>query len=115
MSNFQITRGDTRKLDATVTEGKGGPAVNLTGVTLRFTARTSPEEATAVITKVTGTGIAHTDVAAGKARITIDPADTTGLPNTGDHTLHYDLQITTAAGEVYTLIRGLLFITQEVT
>jgi hypothetical protein len=114
MSYLEGKRGDTNNYTGTVLDS-AGDAVDLTGATLRFTAklnRGDADNATGVIAKTTGSGITHTNAATGQYRITLAPADTSSLTAT---TLYFwDLQLTDGAGSVFTVDNGTLTITTDV-
>lgn len=93
---------------------------NLSGATLRFTAKRklSDTYASAIIKKHSGVdgGIVITDSAAGLAQTLILPADTVALCVDGKReVLFYDLELETALGEVETTEAGQLIIEADVT
>ena len=92
-----ITRGDAATRTITVLDGTGA-AVDLTAVTLKFTAkrRASDAQAAAVIAKSTGAGIVNqtqSGATLGKATLTILSADTASL-EAYRVDLHYDIEAT---------------------
>lgn len=103
--NLEAVRGDTNVYTGTATAD--GVAIDITGSTMRFTAKNDPSDAdgSALISETTtGGGITLVTPASGVYRITLAPGDTTGL--TVSSVLHYDVQLTTAGGAVYTLCKG---------
>lgn len=114
MTNLEGTRGDTNNYTGTVRDSAGA-VVDLTGATLRFTAKLSHADGdndATTIRKTTGSGITHTNAAQGAYRITLAPADTASLAAT---TLYvWDLQLTTGAGDVFTVDGGTLMIAMDV-
>lgn len=113
-----ITRGDDSSRIITIVDADGDP-LDLTGCTIRFTAkrRRSDAQAEAVISKVTPTQIAinaQTGDTLGTATLTIDAADTASLEAMRID-LAYDVQLTTVAGKVYTTETGTLTINPDVT
>lgn len=118
MAILSMYRGDTKKLDFTITDpGQvGSPAVNLTGKTLKFTLKRSvgDTDVNAITQKTIGSGIVVTNAAAGQCRVTLSPADTAGLTDTRKVILQWDLQLTDGA-EVTTVAAGQLTLTPDVT
>jgi hypothetical protein len=108
-------RGDNAAFDLTVT--KSSVPVDLSGCTLRFTAKLQKEDADseAVISKVSSDAdeILVTDAPAGEATVFVIPADTTAI--TEQTVLFYDVQVTDGAGKVHTLVTGKLKIKLDVT
>lgn len=107
-------RGDTINLTGVVRDSAGA-VVNLTGCTLRFTAklnRGDADNATGAIKKYTGSGITHTDAAAGAYRVTLAPADTSSL--TATTVYFWDLQLTDGSGAVFTVADGTLTVLVDV-
>lgn len=84
-------------------------AVNITGYTCFFTAKrtTLDADANALIRK---TWTVHTDPAAGQTTITLAPADTATVG-----AYEYDFGYVTTDDKKKTLVRGKLFIEQNVT
>lgn len=114
-TQFTMVRGDHREYDLLVTDASGTP-VDLTGVTMKWEAVRKGGEDPAFISKSLGAGIvADPDQVAntGKAVLTIDPADTSGLGN-WDQTLRWDLEVT-VSGKKQTVAQGTLRVEQEVT
>lgn len=100
-TQLSVIRGDTSSWNVAVT--LNGEVYPLTGSSLRFTVKRSPNDpdSAAVITRTSATGgVTITDGAAGKARITLGPADTTTLDPGATYV--WDFQITTSGGSVYT-------------
>jgi hypothetical protein len=112
---LEITRGDTRRYQVTVTDEAGLP-VNLSGASIYFTVRkklaSSVDDADAVFQKAVGTGITISDAAGGVIALVIDPADTRNFPKV---VLLYDLQVITAAGDTITPAMGEFAINADVT
>lgn len=117
MDTIIMTRGDSRVVDLHVVD-KEGADVDLTSVTLWFTAKLSLEvaDSSAIIRKTTGGGgIAITDAAHGVGTITFAPADTISIEGKQGLTLFWDLQSKTVAGLVTTLDSGTMVIKAGVT
>jgi hypothetical protein len=110
-----VKRGDTTKWNITAVDGDGAALV-LTGGTLRFTVKTraSDLDNDAIIAKSTGSGITHTDPTGGLAQLVVAAADTSAVTKTL-RGLKWDLQFTSASGEVYTLQEGTMDIVEDIT
>lgn len=107
-------RGDTLNFTGTVTDSTGA-AVNLSGCTLRFTAKlvaTDTDAASTAIKKYTGSGVTHINEAAGTYRVTLTPADTSSLTATTVYV--WDLQLTDGSSQVFTVADGTLTILPDV-
>jgi hypothetical protein len=115
MADLAMTRGTTALVTLTLVDGAGA-ALDLTGTTLRFTAKRSlrDAQADAVIAKVTGAGITHrTPQSGGIADVAIAPADTSGL---APHpiALAYDVELVSGA-DVYSTETGTLTVSPDST
>lgn len=99
---LRIHRGDTEQFSVLVTDPATGQAIDITTMSLRFTAkyRTTDTDTDAVIVKVSDYGGISFGAGTGEALITIDPEDTVDLTKTT--TLLWDLQITDFNGSVRT-------------
>lgn len=113
-ADFTMQRGDTLVLTATITAD--GVALDLTGATLRFTVKSSESltDAQALCTLTTGAGIVHTNAAGGIATITL-PATTTATLDSSPFVFVYDLQVTTSTSQVFTVARGALTVSPDVS
>lgn len=113
-SNRKMVRGDTYVFEITVFNFDG-TAFDLTGCSLRFTAKWDIRNAdgSAVITLTTGGGgIVVTSATDGEATVTILPTHTNSLPS---HTtkLVYDIQVYRSATEIYTVMQGVLTVVPD--
>jgi hypothetical protein len=113
-----LVRGDDTTRIITIVNADGD-ALDLTGCTLRFTAkrRRTDAQAAAVISKVTPTQIAlatQSGATLGTATLTIDAADTASLEAMRIDLL-YDVELVTATGKKYTTETGTLTINPDVT
>jgi hypothetical protein len=116
MTRLEMFRGDDESFDVSVYEVDGTTPVDLTGATLRFTAkrRVSDADLDAVIELTTDDGtITVTNAGQGKARLDVPAAQTFDL--TRDLRLLWDLQITDIADKVRTVATGDLIIRRDVT
>lgn len=115
VTNLLMTRGDTFTFNLTVTQS--GAAFNLSGVTLRMTAKWSYADAdnAAVFTaRSPSNGIVITNAGGGLATVTLAPAMTSGLPP-AQVNLYYDIQVTDGSGNIYTIAAGVLTVSPDVT
>lgn len=117
MAALSMTRGDSATITVTVVGGDGTP-VDLTGKTLRFTAKqhAADAQAAAVMAKVTGAGITHqaqVGATRGLADVTITPADTVTVA-AYPVAFVYDVQLTDGA-DTYTTETGSLTVRPDVT
>jgi len=101
--------GDTQKYSLTFTED--GSPLDITGATIYLTVKKdlSDTDLEALFQKVV---TAHTDPAQGETEIVVNPADTSSL-ECGSY--FYDIQVTTAGGEIYTPLLGKYTLGYEVT
>lgn len=113
---FEMWRGDTEVFSATVYQGTPATPVNITGASLKFTAKQdlSDPDVDAVFQRATGgNGITITDGPAGECEIALISANTSGL---SVPTLCYcDLQLVDGSGNVSTTATGTLLIKVDVT
>ena len=115
MSLLTLHRGDTEVYTISLTND-AGTALDLTGLTITFTAKRRPTDSDldAVLSKSTADGIVvDDDPTTGIAVLTIDPADTEDL--TDLRSLYWDIQVDDGAGDVRTPLLGLLAITADIT
>lgn len=116
MTDFNdLFRGDSHELDVAI--AKDGVPLNITGCTLRFTAKRdkSDPDLEAVISKVStdSSEIEITDALNGEATIHLVPGDTAAL--TQVTTLYYDVQVTDGTGRVSTVVSGRIKFKLDVT
>ena len=102
-NSIELTRGDTARLSVTVTNDDGGIYTIQPSDTLTLSIKKSVNDPEALIEKtIFGNNVFH-----------IEPKDTSGL-EFGKY--KYDVQLTTAEGDVHTVITPSAFkIAQEVT
>lgn len=109
----KLVRGDTSSLGLVAVVG--GSPINLTGLTVRFTAKYDPADAEPVLTKGTDTGgVFVTDPAAGAITVLIDADDTAGLPPRPLY-LHFDVEVSDGAGHRFTPVVGVLELRPDVS
>lgn len=109
-----MTRGDSFPFNIAVTQA--GAAFNLTGCSIRMTAKWNHADAdsAAVFTRTVGSGITVTNAGGGLATVIVAPANTLSLPaNTVN--LYYDIQVTDAGSNVYTVNSGKLTVSPDVS
>lgn len=120
MTRLRMTRGDSAVFEvavaipATAYDQVPTP-VDITGATIWFTAkrRLADADGSAVIAKVTPSGVVITSAAGGLAEVRLAAADTASLE--APTTLHYDVQVRDATGQTRTVDAGLLVIQADVT
>lgn len=116
MTTLRVHRGDTIVLAVGPVIRGDGTVQDITGHSLRFTAkeRLSDADGAAVISGSTvGGEVEITDGPGGLAVVRIPPAQTDGFA--ADRTLLWDLQISDPGGVVKTLDSGKLIVTRDVT
>lgn len=116
MSLLSMKRGDRAEFAITLTDVDTGLPLDLTTMTLRFTAkrRATDTDAAALIAKTEGAGITvDDDPATGLATLEIEPEDTEDLDDL--RTLFWDIQVDNGAGDVRTPLSGLLAISADIT
>jgi hypothetical protein len=114
-TNLIMTRGDTYTFTLAVTQA--GVAFNLTGCTLRMTAKynvTDLDSAAVFSLTSPSTGIAITNAAAGLATVSIPPSGTSTLPG-AQIPLFYDIQVTDSSSDVYTVASGTLYVQPDIS
>ena len=102
------TRGDSGRLDVTVTQSNGA-AYNLTGATLFLTVKntlTDADSAAVIRKEVT----AHDDATAGESHFDLLTTD-----NATAGTRYYDVQVKDSTNKIYTLFGGLWKVLSDVT
>ncbi len=113
--NLIVKRGDTSIFGLTVTQS--GAAYNLTGATIRMTAKWNLADAdgSAVFFRTSpSTGISITSAAGGLATITLSAANTSSLPATPVN-LFYDVQVTDGSSNPFTVQDGILTVLPDVS
>jgi hypothetical protein len=116
MTLLSMIRGDRREFAITLTDDDTGDALDLTTMTLVFTAKRRPTDtdAQAIIAKTEGAGITiDADPTTGLATLEIEPEDTEDLDDL--RTLYWDLQVDNGAGDVRTPLSGRLALSADVT
>lgn len=96
--------------------GEGdGTVFDLSGCTLWFTVKNLPSDAdaSAIIQKKTGAGVAITNATGGLAQVQLNAADTALL--TPDRSYYFDVQVKTPAGQLITALWGDLVAITKVT
>lgn len=107
--NFSIIRNRTYKINCTVTNGVA--VENLTGGVINLTARWSVGGDVVFQCSSPSDGIVITTPSSGLFTITIAASKTTDLPiEDGYLALPYEVTLTTATNEVYTLLYGKLVV-----
>ena len=110
-TSLEMLRGDTAQLNATVKTGSS--VFDLTGATVKFTAKQNISDSAALFQKTIGGGITVTNASQGALSIEIAPADTVTLTDESS-LLVWDLEITRGS-QVFTVAHGDLGVTLDVT
>ena len=112
--DLTMTRGDTPTW--TITIKRQGSVVDLTGATIKFTARKTVDSPDVFFQKsTTGGGITISSPAAnGICVLALDAADTNSLPISKDTTLLVDLEVTESDGYKSTTL-GTLLVQVDIT
>lgn len=98
-TTIRLTRGDTFEADVSITNADGTPYEMQPGDAVRFRC-----------TKKWGADTALIEKDCTSLVLALEPSDTSGLAF-GEY--KYDIQLTTAAGEVYTFVLGAFHVTDE--
>lgn len=112
MTDLTMYRGDTGRWPFAVAED--GSATNLTGGSLVFTVKRAYTDSGYVIRRTIGDGITVTSASGGSIVVSLPPSATADLPPYPSQFV-WDLQLTEADGDVWTVARGNLFVEPDVT
>ena len=114
--NIRMFRGDQFTFSRAVYDANGS-AVNISGKTIRMTAKYTPADpdASAVFTLTSpSSGITITSAAGGRYQVIIPATATSALaPHPVD--LQYDIQIANSAGNPQTVMRGVLTVEPDIS
>lgn len=112
--NLTVKRGDTSSFSLAVTQS--GAVYNLTGASIRFTAKWNYTDAdgSAVFTRTIGSGITIVSAPNGTATITFSAANTSSLP-AYPVSLYYDVQVTDGSSNIFTVVDGILNVNPDVS
>lgn len=103
-TTIKMTRGDTLRLNLSLTDEDGNVYTPLEGDHIRFAMKTGYNEATPILVK---------DIPNDTLQLVLNPEDTKDLPQ--PCTFVYDLEITYANGDVETFVdKAKLQLTEEV-
>lgn len=108
--NFSIIRGDDKFYILTFTDESTGNPRDITGWTVKFTVKKDLDDtdANAVIAKEV---TSHFDALNGKTKVQLTHDDT----DLEIRNYYYDIQVKTAADEVFTIMTGLLVVKPDIT
>lgn len=111
-----VKRGDTRKIPVQLFDEneEAMPLSQVSEVFFTLKRKKSDLDASALIAKSLGDGVEVVDAETGHVQVVIDPIDTTGITGYA-RGLHWDIQVVTQTGEVYTVAEGLMAIEADVT
>lgn len=107
MTDIDIQRRTDRTLTITVKDNDG-VAINITGYTIYFTVRETPESTTALINK---TVTSHTTPASGISSVTLDAATDT---NIAEGSYYYQFGVRDGSGNILKTVRGKFNVAQDV-
>lgn len=116
MTRLRIHRGDTIELDVGPVRNRAGVVQDISGHTLRFTAKDrleDPDNLAVLSGSTAGGQITITDGPGGLARVVIPAAASAAF--TSDRALYWDVQITDPDGRNRTLDSGILDVVRDVT
>lgn len=112
--NLSMTRGDTLQFTLTVTQS--GAAYNLTGCSIRMTAKYDPTDldASKVFVRTVGSGITVASPTTGIAAVALTAANTSSLP-AAPVNLYYDIQVTDGSSNIFTVVSGTLQVLPDIS
>jgi hypothetical protein len=113
LKQLSLTRGDSQTYTLTFKDANGSPYC-LKNWAVKFTLKTNPDlpDAQASLQKIVTSFSDSTGGTSGVAKIALLPADTENLdPQKYD----FDVQVTTAANENYTVMKGVFTLEYDVT
>lgn len=110
MSELHTIRGDTIRLSVGPIIRADGTVQDITGYTIKFTAKAKIEDDDPGVIQVAGTVV---DGPAGLGQVEIPASDTTGF--TTDRVLLWDVQITDPGGKKKTVDSGKMIVVRDVT
>lgn len=105
-----MTRGKTAVFHLTVVQSDGTTPQDLTGLTVYFHAIVG---GVTLAKESPGDGIVITDAVGGLATVTIDPADTAGVPSTGVYQGPFEVVVSNGT-DAYNVDSGTLTISPNV-
>jgi len=118
-TTLNLIRGDTGKWTVILTDDETGDPLVLTGCSLRMAiwatepaASVTSDTNAALVLSSPSSGIAITDPDEGEITITISAASSAGL---SAEIYSYDLQLTNATSEQYTVARGVVWVGAQMT
>lgn len=115
MTTLHMFRGDSTRIMSTVKDEDTGAPLDLAPFRVTFTMKkrvSDSDAAVTVIQKDTVEGSVQTD--ANIVTVFLSPSDTEDFPDAAQRML-WDIQIVSAAGDVYTIDQGDILITPDIT
>ena len=111
---LSLTRGDSRTYTLTFKNGSTGLVYNIKNWVVKFTLKTNPTiiDAEASLQKIVTSFADSTSGTSGVAVISLDPSDTVNLDA---QEYDFDIQVTTAMNENYTVMKGKFDLLYDVT
>lgn len=113
--NFNLVRGDSYEMTFEVKD-RNEVVINMTGYTVWMTAKNyiSDVDLSAVFQKTLSSGITLTNATLGQVRVVLSPTDTSSLGDVTSY-LHYDIQMKNGSGQIFTIIKGVITVTPDIT
>lgn len=111
-----IKRGDTRRIPVQLFDESGDPMPmsQVDEVFFTLKRKKSDLDIAALIAKSLADGVEVVDSGTGQVQVVIDPSDTLGITGYA-RGLHWDIQVVTTTGDVFTMAEGLMAIEADVT
>jgi hypothetical protein len=114
LRRLSLTRGDSRTYTLTFRDGSAGTVFNIKNWVVKFTLKTNPElpDSEASLSKIVTTFSDTTSGTSGVAVISLLPSDTVNL---AAQEYDFDIQVTTAANNSATVMKGKFNLEYDVT
>lgn len=111
MALFNLKAGDSLRIPISVTAAGATTAYDLTGCALSWVAEAvSPAGASISITKSIGSGITVSSLTGGTGYVQLSPSDTNTYTDNVECIVNWDLRLTDATSQVFTIQSGKLVI-----
>jgi len=112
-TTIEVMRGDTFDIPITLKVSEPEGPLDITGYEFTFTAKHSSEQPDSeALVQVTVPAGANSQSIDGEIVVPINATESANLPR---GRVSFDVQMTTPAGQVYTILHGDLFITGDIT
>ncbi len=107
---LSVTQGDDVTYNLNFTDANGA-VVDITGWTIFFTVKNSPEESADTNALISKTITSHTSPTSGLTTIDLSSTDT----NIPKDLYYFDIQVKTNTGKIYTVMKGRFEVTYDIT